>query len=167
MAPTPTGDGYARDVPPDLFASADRAVLALHRTFDGIPTALVVNAYRRGRTDEAAAHLQRTEATDKELADRIRAWLAGVIPPWPEDQALTVAGHFFRGPVYGGTAVDFDCHPDPHSRTMPVGALIRALAAALDFGGPDTARAVAAALTANGVDLPERVTGDAQTGQPS
>ncbi|MGC4886609.1 hypothetical protein [Micromonospora sp. DT227] len=167
MAPTPTGDGYARDVPPELFASADRAVLALHRAFDGIPTALVVTAYRRGRTDEAAAHLQRNAVTDKDLADEIRTWLAGIIPPWPEDQALTVAGHFFRGPAYGGTAVDFDCHPDPHSHTMPVGALIRALSAALDYGGPDTARAVAAALTANGVDLPEPAAGGAETGKPS
>lgn len=149
-----TPNVYPQDVPPDVLAAADNAVLRFHELLDGAPLALVVNAYRRGRADEAEAAVARNETgDDSALAGEIRAWLDRIIPPWPEDQALTVAGHFYRGPAFGGTAVDFDCHPDPHSHTMRVGALIRALGAALDVGGPEVAQTVAAKLTANGVDL--------------
>lgn len=64
-------------------------------------------------------------ATDP--AGQILRWLGQLMPDWPADEVLGMAGYCFRRRLDAQTADDVHTHPTPFSRTMPVGALIRAL----------------------------------------
>ncbi len=65
-------------------------------------------------------------------AGQILHWLDQVIPPWPDGHELIAGGNcvIFVSPAKPNrTAVDYETHPNPYSRSIPLGALIRALQA--------------------------------------
>jgi len=108
------------------------------------------------RAGDHEAHLALEIATPQLAEDsdpaEILAWLDALVPPWPLGQTVAMAGQLWRGPAYGGTAVDFEVHPDPSSRTVPVGALVDGIRAALAAGGEPVALRQAMAVA--GAHLP-------------
>lgn len=92
-------------------------------------------------------------AEDSDAAE-ILAWLDALVPPWPIGQTVAMAGQMWRGPTYGATAVDFELHPDPMSRTLPAGVLVDGIRAALAVGGGPVAAATRQAMAVAGAHLP-------------
>lgn len=108
-----------------------------------------------GHDDPAASELQRahaaarlTEMTEPDPRPRpedptargqqagaeVIRWLDDLVPPWPADHKMGMAGQVFHGPRTGGTAVDFQFIE--LSGTLPVGALMTALKTVAAQGGP-------------------------------
>jgi hypothetical protein len=63
-------------------------------------------------------------------------WLDQLIPAWPADHKVIMAGHTVKGPMTGGTAVDYEAYPEVGSTNLPIGALMVAIKKVAEQGGP-------------------------------
>ncbi len=69
------------------------------------------------------------EPSASDPAAQVLRWLGQLMPPWPADQQLLASVTSFRAPFDARVATDYECHPSPSSRNLPLGALFRALEA--------------------------------------
>lgn len=118
-------------------AEADRVAQMLDEALDEVDALKAkLRAARKAALKAATAPTPVTVPATVGPGAEVRAWLDMLMPPWPADQHVVMAGQAWRMPLHGGTAADCELHPDVWSRTLPVGALIRALHAVADTGGP-------------------------------
>ncbi len=112
----------------DVLAEVRRRIASLERQNQRYMAQLRTSGLPQFFSERAARDLP-GDPPATEPATQILTWLDAIMPAWPEDQELGASVTCYRAPFGARTAVDFECHPGPSSRNIPLGALIRALQA--------------------------------------
>jgi hypothetical protein len=145
----------------DLTAELRRQVEAMERSYFRALAALNETGAAWYRTPHRGVP---DEPDVTEPAEQILHWLDLVIPPWPDGHQLIAGGNcvIFHAPLKPDrTAVDYETHPNPYSRNIPLGALIRALQAVARSDPAGTAADVI--LTARNVLIGHELPGMAES----